>query len=223
VSSDNPASESTSGSTGPSITDSGSERREYFRVEDRARFRYRVVEAQSIGTTPADSHFDDAELFWLMRELRTIDRENHNVLRSLAEQNRELGSYLRTLNRKIELLAGAILSLDPDRGDEQPQDISLSEGGMSFLAEPKLSVGSTLALELTLLPAQIGVACYGEVIANRDEPPARTVIRFVQLRDADRQLIARHILQVQIAARRRQQAVQDTQCAQDTKCTQDTK
>lgn len=209
MSSDNPASKSASGSTGPSVTDSGSERREYFRVEDRARFRYRVVEPQSIGTAPADSHFDDAELFWLMRELRTIDRENHNVLRSLAEQNRELGSYLRTINRKFELLASAIVSLDPDRADQTLQDISLSEGGMSFLAEPKLPIGAALALELTLLPAQIGVACYGEVIANRDEPPARTVIRFVQLGEADRQLIARHILQVQIAERRRQQATEE--------------
>jgi hypothetical protein len=184
---------------------SGSERREYFRVEDRAILRYCVVTAEAAAQMPAESHFTDGDLFWLMRELRNIDRENHNVLRSIAEQNRDLGQYLRAMNRKIELIANAALTLDPDHANIAPQEISLSEGGLSLLAEPKLTLGSVLALELTLLPEQIGIACYGEVIANRDEPPARSAICFLRLREADRQLIAKHIFQVQIAARKQQQ------------------
>jgi len=195
--------------TAPAKAADGAERREYFRVEDRALLRYCLVKPNAVGGTPADNLFDDGELFWLLRELRNVDRENHNVLRALAEQNRELGGYLRTINRKIELLASAVLALDPSRANMRPQEISLSEGGLSFLADPKLAIGTTLALELTLLPEQIGIVCYGEVIANRDEPPARSVIRFLQMGDADRQQIARHIFQVQIAARRQQQSTQD--------------
>jgi len=180
----------------------GADRREYFRVEDRALLRYCAVSTEAVAQIPAETHFADTDLFWLLRELRHIDRENHNVLRNLAEQNRELGLYLRGINRKLELMASAMLSLDPNRTALAPQDISLSEGGLSLLADPKLGIGSTLALELTLLPEQIGIVCYGEVIANRDEPPARTAIRFLQMPDSDRQLIAKHIFQVQIAARR---------------------
>ncbi len=179
-----------------------SDRREFFRVEDRALLRYCTVSAEAAAATPAESHFDDSDLFWLMRELRNIDRENHNVLRTIAEQSRDLGLYLRSINHKIELIANALLARNPDHEDITAQEISLSEGGFSFLVEPRLDIGSTLALELTLLPAQIGICCYGEVIANRDEPPQRSVVQFVHLRDADRQLIARHIFQVQIAARR---------------------
>jgi hypothetical protein len=182
----------------------GTDRREYFRVEDRALLRYHSVSAEAVATTPAESHFDDADWFWLMRELRNIDRENHNLLRSIAEQNRDLGQYLRGVNRKIELIAGALIARDPDHGGMASQEISLSEGGLSLLVDPKLDIGSTLALELTLLPEQVGIVCYGEVIANRDEPPMRSVVRFLRLRDADRQIIAKHIFQVQIAARRRQ-------------------
>jgi hypothetical protein len=182
----------------------GADRREYFRVEDRAQLRYHVVDAGAVATTPAESHFDDADLFWLMRELRNIDRENHNLLRSIAEQNRDLGQYLRGIGRKIELIAGALVARDPDHGSMTTQEISLSEGGMSLLVDPKLEIGATLAIELTLLPEQVGIVCYGEVIASRDEPPMRSVIQFIRLRDADRQFIAKHIFQVQIAARRQQ-------------------
>ncbi|MET0379996.1 MAG: PilZ domain-containing protein [Spongiibacteraceae bacterium] len=194
-------------SADPAAADnSGADRREYFRVEDRALLRYCVVSAEVATAAPAESHFDDSDLFWVMRELRNIDRENHNVLRTIAEQSRDLGQYLRGINRKIELIAGALLARDPDHAGIAAQEISLSEGGLSLLVDPKLEVGSTLALELTLLPEQIGIVCYGEVIANRDEPPQRNVVQFVRLRDADRQLIARHIFQVQIAARRQQVA-----------------
>jgi hypothetical protein len=202
--SDNPGNngDAISSSSSDTTNPASSDRREFFRVEDRALLRYCIVSADAAATTPAESHFDDSDLFWLMRELRNIDRENHNVLRTIAEQSRDLGQYLRAINHKIELIASALLAHNPDHENIAAQEISLSEGGFSFLVEPRLDIGSTLALELTLLPAQIGICCYGEVIANRDEPPQRSVVQFVHLRDADRQLIARHIFQVQIAARR---------------------
>lgn len=184
----------------------GAERREFFRVEDRAVLRYCVVDTAALANTAPESHFNDGELFSLLHELRTIDRENHNVLRSISEQNRDIGQYLRAINRKIDLIAAAALTLDPHHAALAPQEISLSEGGLSLLATPKLAIGQFLAIELTLLPEQLNIACFGEVIAKRDEPPARSAIRFINLRETDRQLIAKHIFQVQIAARRQQQS-----------------
>ena len=196
--------------SGPTIDDlAAAERREYFRVEDRALLRFQIIEAEAARNQPAESFFDDGELFWLMRELRTIERENHNLLRAIAEQSRDLAQYLRGINRKIDLLASAVLARDPVQG-ALPQEISLSEGGLSLVVEPRLAVGCTLAFELTLLPEHVGVVGYAEVIANRDEPPQRTVLRFLRLPDADRQLIARHIFQVQVMARRQQEETDDT-------------
>ena len=42
-------------------------------------------------------------------------------------------------------------------------------------------------------------------IAKRDEKTGLTVVSFVRLRDSDRQILARHILQVQIAAKKQSQ------------------
>lgn len=182
----------------------GSERREYFRVEDQIILRYREVSADAALHTPAEQHFDNSEIFELLRELRHIDQEHNNVLRSLAEQNRDLGVYLKNTNRKIELVANALASLDQQQQGQTPQLASISESGLAFVAEPRLEIGSTLALEIILLPQHTALALYAEAVMNRDQPPARSVVTFLRLRESDRQILARHILQVQIAAKRQQ-------------------
>lgn len=182
----------------------GAERREYFRVEDHLLLRYRAVPADAVLHTPAERHFDNSEIFELLRELRHIDQEHSTVLRALAEQNRDLGVYLKNMNRKIELVANALASLDQQQQGQIPLLASISESGIAFIAEPHLEIGATLALEMVLLPQHTALALYGEVVINRDQPPARSVVMFVRLRESDRQILARHILQVQIAAKRQQ-------------------
>jgi hypothetical protein len=186
---------------------SGAERREYFRVEDQLILRYREIPRSAVGDAPAERHFDNSEVFELLRELRHIDHEHNNVLRALAEQNRELGLYLKNVNRKIELVANALASLDQVQQGQTPQSVSISESGLAFSTNPHLAVGATVALELILLPQHTGLALYGEVVMNRDEPPARSVVSFLRLRESDRQILAKHILQVQIAAKRQSQGL----------------
>lgn len=181
------------------------ERREYFRVEDRVILCCRAVPPASVGQLPAENHFDNSEVFRLMRELRNIDHENNNLLRVLAEHDRELGQYLKGLNRKIELVANVLAAIDQAQHGQTPQSVSISEMGIAFIADAPLAIGTLVALELVLLPQRIGLALYGEVVANRDEVPARTVVSFVRLSDSDRQILARHVLQVQIVARRQNQ------------------
>jgi hypothetical protein len=190
---------------GPNPGPPGAERREYFRVEDRLILRYRVVPRDAMLHAPAERHFNNSEIFELLRELRHIDHEHNNVLRSIAEQNRDLGLYLKNVNRKIELVANALATLDQQQQGQAPTLASVSESGIAFVAEPKLEVGAIVALEIVLLPQHTALALYGEVVMNRDQPPARSVVTFLKLREGDRQILARHILQVQIAARRQSQ------------------
>lgn len=181
------------------------DRREFFRVEDQLILRYRSVPQEAVGHMPAEHHFDNSELFQLLRELRQIDLEHNNVLRALSEQNRELGTYLKSINRKIELVASALAVVDQTQQKQLPQRVAISETGIAFLADTELTPGSYIALELILLPQHTGLALYGEVLANREQTTGNTVVSFVRLRDSDRQLLARHILQVQIAQKRRSQ------------------
>lgn len=179
------------------------DRREYFRVDDQVILRYRAVPPEAVGHMPPERHFDNSEVFTLLRELRHIDQEHNNVLRTLAEQNRELGTYLKSLNRKIELIGNAIARLDEGQQHAAPQHVSISEGGIAFRTTTNLSPASFVALELVLLPNHTGLALYGEVIETRDTK-GLAVVSFVRLRESDRQILARHILQVQIAAKKKQ-------------------
>ncbi len=179
------------------------DRREYFRVDDQVILRYRVVPPESIGHTPPERHFDNSEVFALLRELRHIDQEHNTVLRTLAEQNRELGTYLKSVNRKIELIGNALATLNEGQQQQTPQQVSISEGGLVFHATNGLASGSLIAIELILLPSHTGLALYGEVIEMR-AAKGLAVVSFVRLRESDRQILARHILQVQIAAKKKQ-------------------
>ncbi len=179
------------------------DRREYFRVEDQLILRYRLVPPEAVGHMPAERHFDNSEMFTLLRELRHIDQEHNNVLRGLAEQNRELGLYLKSVNRKIDLIANALATLSHGQQQQAAQHVSISEGGIAFSSDPNLARGKFLAIELVLLPSHTGLALYGEVIETRDAK-GLTVVSFVRLRESDRQILARHILQVQIAAKKLQ-------------------
>lgn len=196
------AEQDTSSATGD--PDLERDRREYFRVEDQVILRYRSVPPEAVGHMAAERHFDNGEMFALLRELRQIDQEHNNVLRGLAEQNRELGTYLKCLGRKIDLVANALATLSHGQQQQAPQHVSISEGGIAFRTDTVLAPGKFLALELVLLPSHTGLALYGEVIETRDAE-GLTVISFVRLRESDRQILARHILQVQIAAKKQQQ------------------
>lgn len=182
------------------------DRREYFRVEDRVILRCQPVSADAIGFTPAERHFNNSEIFELLRDLRQIDQEHNNVLRGLAEQNRELGVYLKSIGRKIELIANALAVVDQTQQHQSPQSVSISETSIAFNTGLNLTQGSFVAMELILMPHHTGLALYGEVLAKRDEKTGLTVVSFVRLRDSDRQILARHILQVQIAAKKQSQS-----------------
>lgn len=179
------------------------DRREYFRVEDQLILRYCSVSPEAVANMPAERHFDNSDMFALLRELRQIDQEHNNVLRGITEQNRELGAYFKSVNRKIDLVANALATLSQDHQQQIAQRVSISEGGIAFSSDPKLAPGQFIALELVLLPSHTGLALYGEILETRNES-GLTVVSFLRLRETDRQILARHILQVQIAAKRQQ-------------------
>ncbi len=179
------------------------DRREYFRVEDQLILRYCIVPPEAVGNMPAERHFDNSEMFALLRELRQIDQEHNNVLRALTEQNRDLSAYLKSINRKIDIIANALATLSHGHTDQAPRRVSISEAGIAFAADLNLMPGKYLALELVLLPNHTGLALYGEVLETRN-PDGLTVVSFVRVRESDRQILAKHILQVQIAVKRQQ-------------------
>lgn len=186
------------------------ERREYFRVEDKVQLRYLCVDESSALAHVVPADFGEDIGYSLIRELQRIDRENSQYLRTIAEESRELELYLRSLNKKIELIASRIAATTDSLDHKEQQVISLSEGGMAFQARKELAHGCHLALQLTLQPSHLTLVLFGRVIncslANGEPGKGFNVaVSFINMQEEDRQTIAKHIMQVQLAQRRQQQ------------------
>lgn len=174
------------------------ERREYYRIEDRV-----ALEIIPAGQGDAAAQGSLAPLFGLLGELHQLDFEAQHLLRQIAENNRTLANYLKVQNRRIELLGQALAQdLLKDLGPSRP--VILSEGGISFAHDQALAENMPLTLKLVLLPQGLGLLLEARVTRCQPQEDGRYEIslEFEALTDAQRQLLARHILQKQALERR---------------------
>lgn len=194
----------------PPTPSGDNERRDFFRIRDKVQLRYLPVDESSALANRVPPGFREDIGYSLVRELQLIDREHATQLRIIADQSRDLEAYLKAINRKIELIAARLAADDDNPDHKQLMAVSLSEGGMSFRSAKALADDSHLALQLTLLPTHITLVLFGRVIncspIGGGEPPSgyAVAVSFVQLREEDRQTLAKHIMQLQLAQRRKQ-------------------
>lgn len=177
------------------------ERREYYRIEDRVALQITPLSAEQ-SETQQPLH-DDSALFGLLGELGLMDYETQHLLRQIDDQNRNLGAFLRLLNKRVDLIAQAMAQqVCGEFGDVQT--VMLSEDGISFSHEHALAGDTPLALRMLLMPQALGLLLRARVIHCQLQENGHYEIgaQFEALTDAQRQLLARHILQKQALARR---------------------
>ncbi len=181
------------------------DRRDYYRIDDEVYLRVESSDLQSAhsGSLPAAFAADNPAN--LMRELQRIDYDNAQLMHSFSDDNRELELYLKGINKKIDLIANQITAAADKQHHIKTQAVSLSEGGISFASNDPRAVDSILAMQITLLPSHHCVMLFGRVIHCQSRDNGYTVATaFVALKDQDRQVLARHIMQAQLNARRQQ-------------------
>jgi hypothetical protein len=177
------------------------DRREYYRIEDTIALEFRPLKQ---GETAAGGSADGApELFDLLSELHLMDFESQHLLRHIHERDRPLANYLKVVNKRIDLLGQALAqSLLRDIGPAR--QVVLSEGGVGFSNPQPLDTGSHLAIRMVLMPQALGLLLRAVVVHSRPREDGQFDIgtEFEELTDAQRQLLARHILQKQAQQRR---------------------
>lgn len=177
------------------------ERREYYRIEDSV-----ALEIQHIpGPGMADEHPHDisSTLFDLLSELHVAEFESQHLLRQLDDRDRTTNSFLRAMSKRIDLLGQVVAQTVLGRLGA-PQKVIMSEGGLQFESPQPFPVGSLLSVKMVLMPQASGMMLRARVTQCH----ALTIGDFeigtewIDLSDAQRQLLARHILQRQAAQRR---------------------
>ncbi|ARN75845.1 PilZ domain-containing protein [Oceanicoccus sagamiensis] len=182
------------------------ERRNYFRVDDKVLLRYQPVEESCAFANTIPQAFKEDPGYSLMRELQSIEQDNAKFLRAIGEQSRDLEAYLKGQNKKLELIAAKVVEQEEQAPDQRKQHISISEGGLSIHSETELANDGYLAIQLTLLPNHHSLVVFAKVIncSEAHQGGYNVALSFTHLKDSDRQLIAKHIMQLQLARRRQE-------------------
>ena len=182
-------------------TPEADDRREYYRIEDTIALDFRLLSGPE--AQPSSVLNDSSPLFNLLSDLHLLDYESQHLLRHISERDRTLASYLKVINKRIDLLGQALTqNLLQDIG--QPRQVTLSEGGAGFICNQALAEGSHLALKMVLMPQALGLLLRARVIHCQALGDGQYEVgtEFEALTEAQRQLLARHILQKQALQRR---------------------
>lgn len=177
------------------------DRREYYRIEDTIALEINHLSATD-STHPGPAQ-DTSTLFNLLSELHISEFESQHLLRQLGDHDRVLGSYLKTLNKRIDLLSEVVAHTVLGKIGE-PQLVILSEGGVQFHHPLPLPAGTLLSIKMVLMPQALGLMANAKVTHcdAREIGNFEIGTEFEDLSDAQRQLLARYILQRQSQQRR---------------------
>ncbi|MBC2657226.1 PilZ domain-containing protein [Pseudomonas sp. MSSRFD41] len=177
------------------------DRREYYRIEDTIALEISPLSAHDAASKEVLQ--DESVLFNLLSELHLSEFESQHLLRQVSERDRTLASYLKAMNKRIDLL-GQVVAQTVQGKFGEPQRVILSEGGIEFSHHQCYPSGSQLAVKLLLMPQALGLLLRAKV--THCEPQGFGTFEigteFEALTDSQRQLLARYILQKQAQQRR---------------------
>ncbi len=177
------------------------DRREYYRIDDQIALQIRLADA------PAH---EDSLLFNLLGDLHLLEYDALPLLRSVAETDRAVASYLKVMNKRIDLIA-QVLARDLLNEMGPARTVSLSEASLAFIDEQYYQLGTLLSLNIVLLPQGFGLHVNARVVEHRSTAAGQQCITvFEDLSDATRQILARHILHTQALQRRLARQPDDT-------------
>jgi hypothetical protein len=171
------------------------ERRDFYRIEDRIHLIRTPIEKHLLSDDPYGEQYGIPRQALLISQLQSIDNESRDLLRQVGDANRALGSYLRAMDEKIDLIAKYVVSHDKEIS--QKESVNLSEGGISFYNSTGVQLDSYMHLIMVLFPNYTSIAAIGIVKACEkiDDQPTiyRIGVEFTVLQEPDRKQIVRHI------------------------------
>ena len=176
------------------------DRREYYRIEDTIALEIRPLSIPEAASQEVLQ--DESPLFNLLSELHLSEFESQHLLRQISERERSIAAYLKAMNKRIDLLSQVIaVTVLGEIGEPQP--VIISEGGIDFQYPTPIAVGAHLSVKLVLMPQALGLLLRARVTHCDPKGGGYDVgTEFEHPTDAQRQLLARYILQKQAQERR---------------------
>ncbi|MFH0024782.1 PilZ domain-containing protein [Pseudomonas fluorescens] len=176
------------------------DRREVYRLEDMIALEIRPLSAPEAAGQEVLQ--DASPLFNLLSELHLSEFESQHLLRQISERDRAIAAFLKSQNKRIDLLS-QVVALTVLGHIGEPQPVIISEGGIDFQYPTPIATGAHLSVKLVLMPQALGLLLRARVTHCDPKGDGYDVgTEFEHLTDAQRQLLARYILQKQAQERR---------------------
>ncbi len=182
--------------------------RRYFRVEDTVLLDYRESTPEELRGAMRRLDLSPGRGFSLTAAFDTLTQEARFIKQKVRATNQATAQYIDLLERKIDMLAQAILPAEIEIDDSSMKDVSLSAGGLAFSGAEPVPEDAHLEIKLVLLPARLALLLGARVVYCRKEaeiPERRWAIatEFTHIREGDRQILVKHVLARQADAIRR--------------------
>jgi len=179
------------------------DRRQFYRINDRASLNYQVMPSADIEREIAGTRRRRQELSELRNAAGAIDARLEVMKRQLQQDHPLIAETLELFHRKIALHERM---LGVDEQDEnvlsQAREINLSASGAAFDAETRLYSGTFLKIELVLYPEHHYIPLFARVVQCQqiqDDSPAgfRIAVEFTGISEEDEERIVNHIFMLQ--------------------------
>jgi len=177
----------------------GQERRGFFRINDDVALTYRLVSGDAASKTLEDLGISSDEPATLTNELEKMNEVSRIHFRHVEKESPEIARYFSYIEAKINLLAHHIMMANDDLFVQSTQPVNISGSGVSFNVDSALDNGSCLEVKFTLNPSMVTINTFSEVVSCEPEDGKfRVAVVFKKLRDADRDMLIRHVVKKQM-------------------------
>jgi len=171
------------------------ERREYFRIDDKAIYNVSKLPAGSSLKTLSENNSS----FLLGSSISRIDMDHQAIFSKIKRSSPDVAIYLDAINQKIQLVSNYLLNNDPEIKNLIASDINLSASGIAFKSIENLQLHDMVQIKLVLLPELAGVLCIGQVKRIENSARENTLhIDFTEISEADQELIIKHNMALQL-------------------------
>jgi len=183
---------------------SSDERRGYFRIDDIAKLSYRVVSDEELPELIERLKSGVCSGFTVMSSFTVMSQQMLVQLRRIEGAMPDVAACIKMLDQKLNTLGRAFLMQEDEVSNQATKTVSISAGGMGFSSAEPYEIGTALEIKLLLMPDMTGMMIYGEVVdcteneeTDGSEEPYCLRIDFSNIREADRDILIRHILRCQ--------------------------
>lgn len=183
--------------------------RTYYRVDDQALVKPRVLEPDEIEKLERD--FDACRLrYSLTAHVCEQRRQREPALRAIRKRNPDVARYLELLETQLETLSLQVVKESDFDQDAMPQTVNLSATGIRFTTAQPIEQGAKLELGIMLFPAERIVMTLADVV-RADVEDGGTVVSatFSRIHEEDQETLIRHIHKVQQIQLQRKRAADD--------------